>query len=100
MNRQTSRLDTLAAGLGVWHTYVAATNPTEAESLFGFAPQASAGETGTYYSFASGDSCFFVLDTRTEQTDTFTAPAGSGATSGEGKNTSYKGFYPLRPLCT
>ena len=83
-NRQTARLDTLEAGLGVWRTYVAATNPTEEEALFGFAPQASAGDVGTYYSFASGDTCFFVLDTRTEQTDSFTPPAGSDDTSGEG----------------
>ena len=48
--------------------------------------QASAGEAGTYYSFAAGDTCFFVLDTRTEQTETFAAPAdtGSSASAEEG----------------
>ena len=75
-NRQSSRIDTLQAGLGVWKTYFASTNPPEEAALFGFAPRTSAGEAGTYFSFAAGDSCFFVLDTRTQQEENFTPPAG------------------------
>ena len=82
-NRQTTRADTLQAGLGAWRTYFASTNPTEEAALFGFAPRE--GEEGTYFSFAAGDSCFFVLDTRTEQADVFTPPVGwSDAADGDG----------------
>lgn len=75
-NRQSSRVDTLQTGLGVWRTYMASTNPSEDAAIFGFVARSSAGEAGTYFSFAAGDSCFFVLDTRTVQVDTFTPPAG------------------------
>ena len=57
-NRQSSRVDTLQTGLGVWRTYMASTNPSEDAAIFGFVARSSAGEAGTYFSFAAGELSF------------------------------------------